>query len=161
MRPSFHPVHRSFKEVANANAFNAGGRVVFLSSAVTKFSGVGPSSVLYTASKGAVEQLTRVLAKDLGARGMTVNAVAPGATETTLFRKGRTQEFVDFVASLHPLKRIAEPDEIAPIVAFLAGEEAGWVNGQTIFVNGVRGCFAMGARGSDRLHAGICCLKVI
>lgn len=104
---------------------------------MTKTSSVGPASLVYAASKGAVEQITRVLAKDLGAKGMTVNSVAPGATETELFRKGRSQEVVDVMANQHPLKRIAETEEIAPIVAFLARDEAGWVNGQVIHVNGV------------------------
>ena len=92
---------------------------------------------MYTATKGAVEQMKRVLAKDLGVRGITVNGVAPGSTDTELFRKGKGQELVDYMANLHPLNRIAEVDEIAPIVAFLSRDEAGWVNGQTIFVNGV------------------------
>lgn len=108
-----------------------------MSSAVTKFSSIHPSALAYAATKGAVEQMTRVLAKDLGAKGMTVNCVAPGATETELFRKGKSQEFVDYIANLHPLKRIAKCDEIAPIIAFLSRDEAGWVNGQTIYVNGV------------------------
>lgn len=104
---------------------------------MTLFTGVPPQTLVYSATKGAVEQIARVLAKDLGARGMTVNAVAPGATDTELFRKGRTQEDVDTLAKLYPLKRIGQTDEIAPIVAFLAREEAGWINGQTIYVNGV------------------------
>ena len=114
-----------------------GGRVILLSSAMTLFSGVPPTALVYAATKGAVEQIVRVLAKDLGAKGMTVNAVAPGATDTPLFRKGRTQTDVDALAQLYPLKRIGQTDEIAPIVAFLGREEAGWINGQTIYVNGV------------------------
>ena len=93
--------------------------------------------LIYTATKGAVEQMTRVLAKDLGARGVTVNGIGPGPTDTDLFRNGKSPEFINFFANLHPQKRIPSPDEIAPIVAFLSREEAGWVNGQTIYVNGV------------------------
>ena len=104
---------------------------------MTKFSSVYTTTLTYASTKGAVQQMTRVLAKDLGAKGMTVNCVAPGATETDLFRKGKRQELVDYMASLHPLKRIAAIDDIAPMVAFLSRDEAGWINGQTVFVNGV------------------------
>ena len=78
-----------------------------------------------------------MLAKDLGSRGITVNAVAPGPTNTDLFTTGKSEQLLQFFASLHPAKRIAEPDEISPVVAMLSREESVWVNGQTIFVNGV------------------------
>ncbi|KAI0697924.1 NAD-P-binding protein [Cytidiella melzeri] len=113
-----------------------GGRVLFISSSITKFSGVPPNYLLYAATKGAIEQLTRVLAKDLGSRGINVNAIAPGPTNTELFRAGKSEQLIQFFSSLHPAKRIAEPDEISPIIAMLAREESSWVNGQTIFVNG-------------------------
>lgn len=94
--------------------------------------------LLYAASKGAVEQIVRVLSRDLGTRGITVNAIAPGAVDTPLFRAGKPPHMIKWIASLNPQNRIPLPDEISPIVAFLANEEAGWVNGQTIGVNGVR-----------------------
>ncbi|KIP05290.1 hypothetical protein PHLGIDRAFT_119941 [Phlebiopsis gigantea 11061_1 CR5-6] len=125
-----------FMVQAAAKRLQEGGRVVFLSSSTTKFSGVFPAGLAYTAAKGAVEQMTRVLAKDLGARGITVNAVAPGSVETEMLHKGKSPEVVTQLANLNPQKRIPEASEIAPIIAFLAREEAGWVNGQTIFVNG-------------------------
>ena len=78
-----------------------------------------------------------MLAKDLGSRGITVNAVAPGPTNTDLFTTGKSEQLLQFFANLHPAKRIAEPDEISPVVAMLSREESVWVNGQTIFVNGV------------------------
>lgn len=81
--------------------------------------------------------MTRTLAKDLGARGITVNTIAPGPTNTDLFREGKPEQLIQFFANMHPAKRIGEPDEIAPIVAFLSRDEAGWVNGQTIMINGV------------------------
>lgn len=96
-----------------------------------------PAGLAYTAAKGAVEQMSRVLAKDLGARGITVNTIAPGSVETEMLHKGKSPEVVKQLANLNPQKRIPEASEIAPIIAFLAREEAGWVNGQTIFVNGV------------------------
>lgn len=81
--------------------------------------------------------MTRVLSKDLGARGITVNAVAPGPTNTELFANGKSEQLINFFSNLHPQKRIAEKEEIAPVVAMLARDEASWVNGQTIFINGV------------------------
>ena len=114
-----------------------GSRVFFFSSSTTKFSGVPPNYVVYTATKGAVEQMTRVLAKDLGAKGINVNCIAPGPVDTELFRRGKPEQLINFFANLHPQKRVPVPDEIAPIVAFLSRDEAGWINGQTIFVNGV------------------------
>ena len=114
-----------------------GGRVFFFSSATTRFSGVPPNYLVYTATKGAIEQMTRVLAKDLGARGVTVNAIGPGPVDTDMFRNGKSEQLISFFANLHPQKRIPQTEEIAPIVAFLSRDEAGWINGQTIFVNGV------------------------
>ncbi|EKM57374.1 uncharacterized protein PHACADRAFT_160861 [Phanerochaete carnosa HHB-10118-sp] len=112
-----------------------GGRVIFVSSNVTKNSNVGPQSLLYAATKGALEQLNRVLAKDLGARGITVNAISPGVTATPLALRTLGQEVLDHFAEIHPAKRIARPDDIAPMVAFLAREEARWINGQNIYIN--------------------------
>lgn len=83
--------------------------------------------------------MTRVLAKDLGARGINVNSIAPGPTDTDLFRNGKSEQLIQFFANLHPQKRIPKADEIAPIIAFLSRDEASWINGQTIFVNGVCG----------------------
>ena len=94
--------------------------------------------LLYVMSKGAVEQLVRVLSKDLGARGITVNAVAPGPVDTPLFRAGKPPHMIKWIASMNPQNRIPMPDEISPIIAFLSREESGWVNGQVIGVNGVR-----------------------
>ncbi len=88
-------------------------------------------------SKGAIEQVSRVLAKDLGARGMTVNTVSPGPVDTALFRAGKPQKVMDFIASQNPNNRLALPEDIAPMVAFLASPAAQWVNGQNIRVNGV------------------------
>jgi 3-oxoacyl-[acyl-carrier protein] reductase len=83
-----------------------------------------------------VEQLSRVLAKDLGTRGFTVNTIAPGPVDTALFRAGQPQHVIDSIAAQIPSRRIAEPEDIAPIVAFLASPAAQWVNGQILGVNG-------------------------
>ncbi len=95
-----------------------------------------PNYCLYNTTKGAVEQLSRVLAKDLGRRGITVNTISPGPTATELFYNGKSEEQINYIANLAPQGRIAEPMEIANVVAFLAGPESSWVNGQNIRVNG-------------------------
>lgn len=98
---------------------------------------VQPNFLVYVATKGAIEQLCRVLAKDLGARGITVNTVSPGPVDTDMFRTGKTEEQIAFLTNLHPMKRIGQPKDVAGIVTFLAGPESDWINGQTITVNGV------------------------
>ena len=111
--------------------------MIFFSSSLTKLTALPPVYLLYAATKGSVEQMVRVLAKDLGSRDITVNAVAPGPTDTDLFRNGKTEQMIKWFESLHPAKRIARVDEISPVVAFLCRDEASWVNGQTHYVNGV------------------------
>ncbi|KIK55596.1 hypothetical protein GYMLUDRAFT_839396 [Collybiopsis luxurians FD-317 M1] len=113
-----------------------GGRIIFLSTSLTAASTLLPNALCYVASKGAVEQLSRVLAKDLGTQGFTVNTVAPGPVDTALFREGKPQYIIDGIAAQIPSRRIAEPEDIAPIVAFLASPSAQWINGQIIGVNG-------------------------
>ncbi|KAI3610830.1 short-chain dehydrogenase reductase sdr [Moniliophthora roreri] len=85
----------------------------------------------------AVEQISRVLAKDLGTKGLTVNTVSPGPVDTPLFRDGKPQHIIDMIAAQNPSNRLAQPEDIAPIVAFLARPEAQWINGQNIRVNGI------------------------
>ncbi|KAH9929637.1 hypothetical protein B0H21DRAFT_826172 [Amylocystis lapponica] len=121
---------------AAAPRMKAGGRVIFFSTSLTRNSMITPTYLVYAATKGAVEQMMRVLAKDLGARGITVNTVSPGPIDTDLFRAGKPEQLLQMIAGTHPLKRIGEPDEVSPVVAFLAREEASWVNGHNIFVNG-------------------------
>ncbi|KAI0676367.1 NAD-P-binding protein [Trametes maxima] len=113
-----------------------GGRVIFFSTSLTRASAIQPNYLVYAATKGAVEQLARVLAKDLGARGVTVNTIAPGPTDTEMFRNGKTEQQIGFLAGLHPQKRLGTVDEVGNAVAFLVSEEASWVNGQTLMVNG-------------------------
>lgn len=113
-----------------------GGRIIFFSSSLTAASTVLPNALCYLATKGAIEQVSRVLAKDLGSKGITVNTVSPGPIDTPLFREGKSQHVIDSIAKQNPMKRLAEPDDVAPIVAFLASEAGHWVNGQNIRVDG-------------------------
>ncbi len=110
------------------------GRIVNFSSSVTRM--MFPRYGAYSASKAAVEQFTRVFAKEVGGRGITVNCVLPGPTDTELFREGKTEEEIARIASAAALGRIGLPEDIARVVLFLVGDEAAWVSGQTIGVNG-------------------------
>ena len=111
-----------------------GGRIINLSSSVT--ARILPTYGAYGATKGAVEQLTRMLAGELAARRITVNAVSPGATDTDLFNAGKTAETIQLLAKNSLFGRLGKPAEIAEVVAFLASDAANWVTGQNIRVNG-------------------------
>jgi 3-oxoacyl-[acyl-carrier protein] reductase len=110
--------------------------IILLTTSLTAISSISPAYLLYVATKGAIEQITRVLAKDLGRRGITVNAVGPGPTATDMFFEGKSPELVRQLESLSPFGRLGTPEEIAGVVAFLAGEGARWVSGQVLRVNG-------------------------
>ncbi|HLG84511.1 MAG TPA: SDR family oxidoreductase [Bradyrhizobium sp.] len=111
-----------------------GGRIISFSSSVVGL--YQPGYGVYAATKAAVEAMTHVLAKELGSRGITVNAVAPGPVGTDLFLTGKSQEQVSAIARMNPFGRLGTPDDIARVVAFLAGPDGGWINGQVIRANG-------------------------
>ncbi|KAK4249448.1 hypothetical protein C7999DRAFT_30034 [Corynascus novoguineensis] len=113
-----------------------GGRVIFVSTGLNTATSVAPGYLLYVATKGAVDQLVRALSKDLASRGITVNAVAPGPTGTELFYRGKSEQLLETLRKGSPFGRFGEPDEIASVVAFLAGEDSKWVSGQVLRVNG-------------------------
>ena len=117
-----------------ARRLSEGGKIINISSAVTRM--MLPGYSIYAASKGAVDQITRVLAKELGSRHITVNAVAPGPVDTELFRDGKSDEQIQQMAQMAALGRIGEVQDIADAVAFLAGDDARWITGQIIHVNG-------------------------
>ena len=110
-----------------------GGAIINFSTSVTKIALTGYTA--YAATKGAVDAMTLILAKEMRGRDVTVNAVAPGPTATPLFLDGKPQEVIDHLKSLPPLEHLGEPADIAEAVAFLAGP-ARWVNGQVIYTNG-------------------------
>lgn len=115
---------------------NDGGAIINISSGLTRI--IYPGASVYGSLKGAVEILTRYLAKELGARKIRANVVAPGAIETD-FGGGRTRDNKEInahIASLTALGRVGLPDDIGGVVAFLCTEEAYWINGQRIEVSG-------------------------
>ncbi|MDT5105320.1 MAG: 3-oxoacyl-[acyl-carrier protein] reductase [Mycobacterium sp.] len=116
-----------------ARRVRPGGAIINFSTSVVKIA--LPGYAAYAASKGAVDALTSILAKEMRGRDVTVNAVAPGPTATPLFLEGKPDEVVDGMRKMSPLERLGEPKDIAEAVAFLAGP-ARWVNGQIVYVNG-------------------------
>ena len=116
-----------------ASRVREGGAIINFSSSVTKIA--LPTYTAYAATKGAVDAMTLILAKEMRGRDVTVNAVAPGPTATPLFLDGKPQQAIDTLRNMSPLQRLGEPTDIAEAVAFLAGP-ARWVNGQIIYTNG-------------------------
>ncbi|HMV08610.1 MAG TPA: SDR family oxidoreductase [Cyclobacteriaceae bacterium] len=116
---------------------NDGGRIINLSSGTTRF--VNPGYSIYASMKGAVEVLTRYIAKEIGSRKITVNVVAPGPVETDFNNaavRNAPPERKNMLAANTALGRIGQPDDIGGVIAFLCSEEAGWINGQRIEASG-------------------------
>lgn len=110
------------------------GSIINFSTSVNRI--MLPAYATYVATKAAVEQLTRVFSKEVGARGINVNSVSPGPTDTELFTNGKSEELIARLASLSAFNRIGEPADIAKVVVFLASDDAKWINAQNIGVNG-------------------------
>ncbi|EXU62780.1 3-ketoacyl-ACP reductase [Streptomyces sp. PRh5] len=117
----------------SAQQVRPGGAIINFSTSVTRLQ--LPAYGAYAASKGGVEALTLILARELRGRDITVNAVAPGPTATPLFFEGKSQELIDNITKANPMERLGTPEDIAEAVAFLAGP-ARWVNGQVLYANG-------------------------
>jgi 3-oxoacyl-[acyl-carrier protein] reductase len=118
----------------SAQHVSPGGRIIALSSSVIAKS--FPNYGAYIASKAGVEGLVHVLANELRGKNITVNAVAPGPVATDLFYKGKSDAVVADFKKMTPLERLAQPEDIANAVSFLAGPDGGWVNAQVWRVNG-------------------------
>ncbi len=128
LKGTFNGLREAAKRLRN------GGRIINCSTSVvgTKLETYG----IYAATKAAVEILTSILSKELRGRSITVNAVAPGPTATDLFLHGKSQELIDHFAKMNPLERLGTPQDIASVVAFLAGPDGSWINGQVLRANG-------------------------
>ncbi|MDR5762878.1 SDR family oxidoreductase [Caballeronia sp. LZ035] len=128
-------VRGTFNTLREAAArMGEGGRIVNFSSTALALN--MPGYAIYNATKAAVESMTHVFAKELRGRGITVNAVAPGPVATSLFLDGKSDEQIAGMAKMAPLERLGQPEDIASVVAFLVGPDAGWVNGQVLRANG-------------------------
>lgn len=112
----------------------AGGTIINFSSSVS--GAMLPTYSVYAATKGAVEQLTRQLAKEFGPMDITVNCVAPGQVSTELFLNGKSPELIDSFRRMNAYGRLGEPEDIANAVELLVSGKARWITGQTIRVNG-------------------------
>ncbi|CAK6478612.1 SDR family oxidoreductase [Peribacillus castrilensis] len=110
------------------------GRIVNISTSV--IGQMFPSYSMYAGTKGAVEQFTRHLAKEFGPKGITINAIAPGPVNTELFNVGKSEQQIEGMKKMNAFGRLGETDDIANVVSFLVSEQAQWVTGQTIRVNG-------------------------
>jgi 3-oxoacyl-[acyl-carrier protein] reductase len=117
-----------------AKMMSNNGRIVNLSSATTGL--MLPNYGVYDSTKGAIEQLTRILSKELGAKNITVNTISPGATDTEFFRKGKSEEFIKRLENMSAFNRLGTVEDIADSVAFIVSEEARWITGQNIRVSG-------------------------
>jgi len=110
------------------------GRIVNFSTSVT--GQMFPGYSVYAGTKGAVEQITRQLAKEFGSRQITINAVAPGPVNTELFSVGKTEQQLEGMRKMNAFGRLGEPEDIANVISFLVSEESQWVTGQTLRANG-------------------------
>ena len=128
LKGSFNAMREAAKRLRD------GGRIINFSTSVVgiKLETYG----VYAATKAAIETMTAILSKEMRGRNITVNAVAPGPVGTELFLNGKSQELIDRMAKMNPLERLGTPEDIAAAVAFLAGPDGGWINGQVLRANG-------------------------
>lgn len=117
-----------------ARRIRDGGRIVSFSSSVVGL--YQPGYGAYAATKAGVEAMTHILAKELGPKQITVNAIAPGPVATKLFLDDKSDEQVAQISKMIPLGRLGEPDDIAAAIAFLVGPDSHWINGQVVRANG-------------------------
>jgi len=127
-RSAFHTLRAASRYLAD------GGRCIVLSTTLTSVM-AGPYGV-YSGAKAAVERMVLAAAKELGSRGITVNAVAPGPVDDEFYHSAETPQAIAYAKQATPFGRLGRPEDVAPVVGFLAGPGAGWISGQTIRVNG-------------------------
>jgi len=113
-----------------------GSAIILVWTSVCALSAVQPGYLLYASTKGAIEQMTRVMAKDLGNKGVNVNCIAPGPTATKLFFEGKSEVLVKAIEKQSPYGKIGTPSDIADAIALLCGSSSRWVTGQIVRVNG-------------------------
>ncbi len=113
----------------------SGRGAMILMASLAGFQGSGFLSA-YAATKAAIEQLTRTFAREMGVRGITANIVSPGPVDTELFRAGKTIQDIERMSAMAALGRLGKVDDIAQVVLFLVSDEARWINGQNIAING-------------------------
>lgn len=111
-----------------------GGTIINFSTSVS--GAMLPTYSVYAATKGAVEQLTRQLAKEFGPKQITINCIAPGQVSTELFLSGKSEELIDSYRKMNAFGRLGEPEDIANAIELLISDKARWITGQTIRVNG-------------------------
>lgn len=128
LKGTFNTLREAAKRLRN------GGRIINFSTSVIglRMPGYG----VYAATKAAVEAMTSVLSNEMRGRSITVNSVAPGPTATDLFLNGKSPELIERLSKVAPLERLGQPKDIASAVAFLAGPDGSWINGQTLRANG-------------------------
>jgi len=110
------------------------GRIIALSTTLNRIHSVGFAG--YATSKGVIDHLVPILAKEIAHKGITVNAVAPSAVDTKLFRAGKTDQQIAAIKAAQPMGRVGLPEDIAPMIRFLASPESQWISGQVIGANG-------------------------
>jgi 3-oxoacyl-[acyl-carrier protein] reductase len=123
-----------FATAAAAKLMTTGGRIINITSGIVRAR--VPGSSVYAASKAAVEALTRCHSAELGPRGITVNSVAPGVTDTEMLQHAMPQNVVKSLIAQTALGRLGKPQDIADVVAFIASDDARWITGEIIPVNG-------------------------
>ncbi|MFZ4454109.1 SDR family oxidoreductase [Salibacterium aidingense] len=116
------------------NHMELGGRILNVSTSV--LGGMFPAYSVYAATKGAVEQITRQLAKEFAPSGITINCIAPGPVNTELFTRDKSEEMIANLSKMNAFQRLGEPEDIADAVELLVREQSGWITGQTLRVNG-------------------------
>jgi 3-oxoacyl-[acyl-carrier protein] reductase len=128
VKGTFHGCQLALERMAD------GGRIINISSSTTGL--MLPGYGVYDATKGAIEAMTHVISKEFGPRGITVNAVSPGATETETYRTGKTEAFLAGREAMSAFGRLGRPEEIADVVAFLGSDRGHWITAQNVRVNG-------------------------